>query len=244
MFKSIFGSQTTLGATQSTAETTFFTSKCSRFGHPEFQVSVSDEAIPHVDVEVFLASLEQMVASGGKFRPGESLQIGWMRTKLEQGDRGAVRVTEPDMKAIPIMFVDSVNATLKHLRSQKDSVESVLDASSLLFPSLIQSAVVHLNYGQAQRVALERFDPSGMDSGWWLSDLSDVAGSKDASNFTKISLYQLALDRPDLVKFFAFPEGIQVVVDGQVAVLKAGLALPIKRESFLDRLNRRRARAD
>jgi hypothetical protein len=241
LLKAILGSLVMLGASQAAVGATFFTSKCSQFGHPEFQISVSDQAIPRADVDWFLATLESMVAAGERFKAGETMQIGWMITKIEQGDRGAVKLTEPDMKSIPVKFIDSANATVRHLRGQKDSVESVLPASSLQFPSLSQSVVVHVNYRQARRLLLDRSAPKGTDSGWWLSDLSDASGSKDVSHFTKISLYQLALDRPDLIKFFAFPNGVQVVVDRRVGVLKDGLELPIKRGSFLDLLNQREA---
>lgn len=230
-----------LSASQAAVGATFLTSKCFQFGHPELQVSVSDQTIPRSDVDWFLATLESMVAAGGRFKAGETMQIGWMIMKIEQGDRGAIKLTEPDMKSIPVKFVDSANATIRHLRVQKDSVESVLPASSLQFPFLSQSVVVHVNYRQARKLVLERLAPRGTDSGWWFSDLSDASGSKDASRLMKISLYQLALDRPDLIKFFAFPNGAQVVVDRQVGVLKDGVELPIKRGSLLDLLNQREA---
>lgn len=108
------------------------------------------------------------------------------------------------MKSFPIAFVDSVNATTSHLRCQADTVESFLPRDAAEFPSLLQSVVVHVNYKHARRVSFERYDANGSDSGWCLSDLSDPLASSDASRFSLVSLYQLALDRPGVGQVFCF----------------------------------------
>ena len=107
------------------------------------------------------------------------------------------------------------------------------------FPSLRESAVVHKNYRSAREVLLDRAEGDGADSGWWLSDLADQTGSQDVANFTTISLYQLSIDRPDLVKFFAFPPGyrIAVTIDGIMAFAGAD-EVPLREGSFLSELNR------
>jgi hypothetical protein len=206
------------------------------YGHPEFQITISNMAVPEVDIAWILSVLEGMVASGAKFEAGETVQIGWMLTKLAQGANGALIVTEPDMKSFPIVFVDSVDATASHLRCQVDSVESFLRKDDAEFPSLLQSVVVHANYKHARRVVFERLDANGSDSGWWLSDLADPLASSDASRFSLVSLYQLAIDRPELIKFFAFPPGLQIVFDGRTGVTRDGEELPVRPGSFIDQL--------
>ena len=89
-----------------------------------------------------------------------------------------------------------------HLRNQKDIVRSLSPSVAPYFPSLRQSAVVHVNDKEASRVLLTR------------GAAGDEAGSQDPIRFVKPSLYQFGVDRPDLVKFFAVPTGLQVVVDG------------------------------
>ena len=218
------------------------TSDCKRHDHPEFQIRVSNSAVPAEDVSWLLRFFEQRVAEGAKFRSGQSLQVGWMFTMLEDGPEGFLRVLEPDMKAIPVKFVDSVDSTLMHLRNQQDVVRSLLLPAEPDFPSLRQSAVVHVNYKEATRVLLTRSDAlDGADSGWWLSDLDDQAGSQDPARFVKTSLYQLGVDRPDLVKFFAVPAGLQVVVDGaRIGVLGADGEVPQIPGSYLSELNKLR----
>ena len=218
------------------------TSNCKLYNHPEFQIRLSNGAVPAEDISLLLQFFEQRVAQGEKFLSGESLQVGWMFTMLEDGPGGFLRVMEPDMRVVPVKFVDSVDNTLMHLRNQQDVVRSLSPSVEPDFPSLRQSAVVHVNYKEASRILLTRNGAvDGADSGWWLSDLDDQAGSQDPTRFIKTSLYQLGVDRPDLVKFFAVPAGLQVVVDGaRIGVLVAGGEAQQIEGSYLSELNKLR----
>ncbi|PHV00922.1 hypothetical protein CSQ88_14945 [Iodobacter sp. BJB302] len=239
--RSLFGSLLSLCITQAAVAETHTTTKCKQFGHPEFQVQVTSTAIPPVDIAWFLNGLEERVAAGERFKSGETMQVGWMLTKLQAASNGALKIMEPDMKSVPIKFVDSIDSTVKQLRSQKDTVESFTPPQSLSFPAVQQSVVVHRNYKTTQQFLFSRFDQKELDSGWWLSDLNDDKGSQDPKNFANISLYQLAIDRPDLIKFLALPPGVQVVVDGGlIGVLKEGNELPQVPGSFISELNRTR----
>jgi len=217
----------------------YTTTKCKQFGQPEFQINVSDKTIPAEDIALMLSNLEELVANGERFKANQTMQFGWMITKFSEAPDKTLKILEPDFKAIPIEFVDSFNNTLKHLRSQKDALESVSKQLPLTFPSLAQGLVVHKNYKRSNQVLLERANPEQNDLAWWLSDLNDGEGNKDKNNFIKISLYQLALDRPDLVKFFAFPSELQVLVSkNKISVLKNGHELPLIKGSFLSELNK------
>jgi len=224
------------------AEAVHTTQGCQRFGHPEFRIRVSNKAIPDADVAWFLHFLESRVAEGEKFSGGQSLQVGWMYTKIEDTDDGFLRIAEPDMQQIPVRFIDSVDSTLVHLRNQKDVVESLVAEVAPEFPSLQNSVVVHVDYKSASRILLTRAEPADAnDSGWWFTDLDDKEGSQDPSRFTKTSLYQLAIDRPDLVKFFAVPADLRVYIKGPViAVLGPESEIEQKPGSYLSELNRAR----
>jgi hypothetical protein len=232
-----------LGSSQVVSGKVYETSRCSEYGHPEFQFRVTNKAVPAEDIRWFQSWLEQSVANGERFKAGETLQIGWMVTKLASGPNGRLVITEPDMKAVPIEFVDSLDNTLLHLRAQKDSVESLGKDVELAFPSLRQSAVVHKNYKAANQIVLERLKGDGADSGWWLLDPTDRVGGQNAANFMKISLYQLAIERPDLVKFLAIPPGyrIAVIPEGIIA-FKGSSEIQFLEGSFLSELNKRRQR--
>ena len=55
-----------------------------------------------------------------------------------------------------------------------------------------------------------------------------------------MSLYELVLSRPELVKFFALPPGVDVIVvpTGEVGVYQDGKPLTAEAGSFIDMLNR------
>lgn len=209
-FRSLFRSP---GSTQTERQPTgsiHRTIDCKLVDHPEFEIRVFNRAIPAPDISWLLGYFERQVADGERFHAGETVQIGWMLTKLEATADGLLRVTEPDMKAIPIKFIDSVDNTLKYLRNQKDMVESIVPPLGSDFPSLQQSAVVHAEYKRASHLLLTRNPAHGADSGWSLTDPRDEGGS----SILRISLYQLGVDRPDLIKFFALPPGLQILLDG------------------------------
>ncbi|WP_296650132.1 hypothetical protein [Paraburkholderia sp.] len=212
---------------------------CKRFDHPEFQIRVSDPAIPAEDISWLLRFFERTVADGERFHVGETVQIGWMLTKLEAGAENFLCVAEPDMKAIPIKFVDSVDNTLKHLRNQKDVVESIAPILSPDFPSLQQSVVVHSDYKSASRLLLTRNPAHKMDSGWSLTDPGDEFGSQNPSRNHRISLYQLGVDRPDLIKFFALPPGLHVRLDDlQIHIAGPGGEIQPVAGSYLEALKK------
>ena len=226
----------------STAASVHATSNCKRHNHPEFQIRVSNGAVPAEDIAWLLQFFEQRVAEGERFQTGESLQVGWMLMMLEDGPAGFLRVLEPDMKLVPVNFVDSVDGTLMHLRNQQDVVRSLSPSVEPDFPSLRQSVVVHVNHKATSRILLTRDSADDeADSGLWLSDLDDPAGAQDPTRFVKTSLYQLGVDRPDLVKFFAVPAGLQVVVDGaRIGVLGEEGEVQQIPGSYLSELNKLR----
>lgn len=238
--RSLFSSLGKSKPAETQAEAVHTTQGCQRFGHPEFRIRVSNKAIPEADIAWFLHFLESRVAEGEKFSGGQSLQVGWMYTMIEDTDDGLLRITEPDMQQIPVRFIDSVDSTLMQLRNQKDIVESLVAEVAPEFPSLQNSVVVHVDYKSASRILLTRAEPDDAnDSGWWFTDLDDKEGSQDPSRFTKTSLYQLAIDRPDLVKFFAVPAELRVYIKGTViAVLGPESEIEQKPGSYLSELNR------
>jgi hypothetical protein len=77
---------------------------------------------------------ESYITSGARLNIGETMQIGWMLVRIEEGAAGALRLTEPDMKSFPIHFIDFVDRTLVHLRNQNDVVRSLSAAVDLHSP--------------------------------------------------------------------------------------------------------------
>jgi hypothetical protein len=140
------------------------TTTCARNRHPEFRVCYDPSIIIDPDIGCFLESLEWAVANGERYSGGQTFQIGWMVTMIQENDEGTLSILEPDMKQMPIAWIDSVNHTLVHLRRQKDVCESVLPAQELSFPSTRQSAIICTQLGKDKGFILDRKEPAGRDS--------------------------------------------------------------------------------
>jgi hypothetical protein len=120
---------------------------------------------------------------------------------------------EPDLKNIPIQFIESVSTTLHHLRLQKDTVESVgLDAE---FPSIIQSAIKCSRYDDSRYFFVSRSNPSVQDSGWFLGCDDPGHDHNDPKTLQRTSLYELACFRDDFVPFAALPPTSSILVRHQ-----------------------------
>ncbi|MFL9981948.1 immunity protein Imm33 domain-containing protein [Paraburkholderia sediminicola] len=201
---------------------------------------MSNPAIPEVDITWLLGFIESYIASGTRLNIGETMQVGWMLVRIEEGQAGPLRLTEPDMKSFPVNFIDSVDRTLVHLRNQNDVVRSLFPAIDSYFPSLVQSAVVHVNYKHSTSVSLTRKVAEGASSGWVFTDTEDSAGLRDPARFLTTSLYQLGMDRPELIKFFALPPMLEVSIDNRrTRVSGPNGALSLIPGSYLSELNRR-----
>jgi len=99
---------------------------------------------------------------------------------------------------------------------------------------------VHAGYKSACRVRLTRDPAHETDSGWSLTDLNEEVGPQNSAQFIRISLYQLGVDRPDLIKFFALPPRLQVAVnDTQIRVIGPEGEMPPIHGSYLEALNNR-----
>ena len=60
------------------------TSGCGVFGGREFRFKVDRARVLDADVDWLIATLEGMVSRGGRFREGETIQIGWglLKTRM------------------------------------------------------------------------------------------------------------------------------------------------------------------
>jgi len=238
MFKKLFGAGVIAAASASTVAETidYQTNNNIKYGHPEIVIRISDSAIPPQDIKTILKGFEEEVSKGVKYNNGESLQLGFMMNQFSSLKDGRLILEEPDMKSFPIKYIPSMNYTFKTLRQQKDIVESIKSNLVLSFPSLSEAIAVHGNYKTSKTIVLERVDPEGSQSGWWVHDQSD----SNSENYSLTSIYQLALDRPDLVKFLAFPVGTKayVIKEKNIKVSINGNEEAIKKGSYLSELNK------
>lgn len=216
------------------ASNVYVTDGCAKYQQPEI-VFETGEGIPAVDAEHFKSTLEDMVASGSRFKAGETFHVAWMILKFAEADQGRLKLMEPDLKGMPIQYVDGVNRTLRIMRAQRDTADSFGLVAQMKLTTLMDVILVPEDPASVGVVQLHREPPNEHMSGWVL-----LEACQDPPDFRPMSLYELVLSRPELVKFFALPPGVDVIVvpTGEVGVYQDGKPLTAEAGSFIDMLNR------
>lgn len=212
------------------------TTTCGRHGHPEFLIPYDPAvAVVSADVEWFISWLEESVAEGVRFKPGQSCQVGWSVTEVRQHESGDLTMWEPDMRSLPIEWLEGVSHTLMQLRVQKDVVESVMGAEELSFPSIRQSVIICNRLGRDRDVVIERVEPNGADSGWFCGCRQESHDHNDAHELRRVSLFEAAFRHaPQIVPYMALPPGMLVYLSaGAPALFRSGQPLEIRTGSYL-----------
>ena len=139
------------------------------------------------------------------------------------------------MKGMPIQYVNGVTRALRFMRAQRDTADSFGLAGQMKLTTFMDIILVPEDPDQIQDPQLHRGEPGSGD----VRMVSALEAGHDPPKFRPMSLYELALSRPNLVKFFALPPGTDVVVDatGQISVFADGKPLIAAAGSFVDQLN-------
>lgn len=182
----------------------FKTENCKRFGQPEIVLTLDDDW--RMEPRWILDYFQNAVAAGTRFRADETVQIGWMVTKLVETPDGDLEVWEPRFQSVPIQWVRGVNNTLRHTILQKSVAE--LFQTEPVFPSLLQAGIVIPPVWEQQGgLFMLREDPMQNDSGWRISrDENESVGGQFRS------LFEIGCKFPLLIPFLALPPGGSVSV--------------------------------
>jgi hypothetical protein len=222
---------------------------CSEHKHPDFRFVV-DSAIPKVDVDNFASFLEESVREGTHFADGEHIQLGSMFLRLATSD-GFLTLQEPDLRTMPISWTDGITDpvtwtegitnSLKLLRLQKDTGESLGFEDELDFPSITSSVVVGADWTEGlDTLFLDRTESEPEHSGWFVGRPDGEIDYDNADNLRPISLYQAILEAPHIAGFLALPTGCRVLMSKQsLTFWHDGRPLKIIKGSFLDAASRR-----
>jgi hypothetical protein len=207
---------------------------CARYNHPDFQFIVN-ALVPHEDVSVLVSYLQDSVQEGKRYEDGEMMQFGSMLFRfVKAGD--FLILQEPDLRAIPIVWTDGITNSMKLLRLQKDVAESVDLGDAVDFPSIRGSLLVGADWAEASdTLVIERSEPEGLDSGWFVGRIDTRLDYNDPANLRRVSVYQAILDAPRIAGFLALPAGCRIEIARQSTTLSyRGQALTIRKGSFLD----------
>jgi hypothetical protein len=200
-----------LGSLHSAVAREFMTRNLKKYGQPEIRFEVSDQT-PAADVEWLNSTLEDMVAKGKRFEDRDSVQIGWIRNRLQTAPGNTLRLLEPDFVTLPLKYQPTMTNTLRTARLQKDTVANLEGDWTLTYPFMDQTALVHQDYSKFVTLSLQRVVSYGQDSGWRLLAPRDSIGNVTAARYRSIPLYELALRRPEIVPLLGLPTGVAVKI--------------------------------
>jgi hypothetical protein len=220
---------------------TVLTTNCGQFNHPEFELAYDPDTVLDRDVLWLAGILEQQVANGERFSDNQSFQLGWMFTLIHQNDNGTLSILEPEMTEMPIRWQNSVTNTLRHLRLQKDTGESLLPAEALVFPSYRQSCIVCDRLGHSREIVMDRREPGDQESGWFIGCVADEYDHNNPDNLRVVSLYEAVVClEPRVLRYLALPPGVLLHVGGEQAVFFLDESrLEIRPGSYLEKVLRK-----
>ena len=199
-----------------------------------------DDSIPNEDVKWLAAMLEDAIRDGAIYRSGDVVQIGWMVNTLLPWKDKALALMEPDMSSFPIKWIPGVTHTLRHLRRQKDTAESLGLDNEIKFPSIRESGLLGVDVeAHTNGIILERAEAGENDSGWFAGSLHSRLDYNDPCNLRRCSLYEIAIACPSIVSFVALPVGTRIELSGGgVLISKDGSEVAARAGSFLELLLR------
>jgi hypothetical protein len=204
--------------------------------HPDLEIAYDPELVLASDIRWLAQLLKQDIESGTRFKPDETVQVGWAFFKLGASGMRTLSVLEPDFQGIPMNFVNSVTQTLIHLRLQKSVLESLSSDNTLAFPSQLQSCLICRNLYDRAEFIMERFEISGNDSGWYLGCNDAAHDHNQPENLKRISLYEVACYRPDCIPFLALPSETSVGVGIRgVSFRFAGEEIQVRPDSLVEK---------
>jgi len=222
------------------------TRRCHERGHPELEVDYDPEKLLALDAERFAELLESMVHAGSRFEIGQSLQIGWSRAWFTRGSLpGLLAFEEPDMQSMPIARQPGLTYSLAHLRFQKDTLQSVLPADALEFPSLLDSCLVCSRVELSPVFFMDRHEPDGAISGWFIGCCDEAHDHNQLSELERVSVYEAVIRRcRGALQYLAFPAGAMIVADEWPEFFMNGKELEVRPGSFVDATLNARSRSD
>ncbi|HUJ63558.1 MAG TPA: hypothetical protein VLX92_33895 [Kofleriaceae bacterium] len=186
----------------------FVTTGCAKFGHRELTIQlVEPPPIPNLQ-RMLLGYFEHEVASGSRFLPGETLQLGWATLRICERSDGTFGVQERELVPRP-EWREAVDRALCDAWFQKEIAASVGLADELAFPRqdeaiLVSSCADGTMAHVLLRLPITELPPNV--SGWTLR----CAADHEHGEPTLVPLLAVAALHPAFVQFLALPHGVTV----------------------------------
>ncbi|VAW79575.1 hypothetical protein MNBD_GAMMA12-2302 [hydrothermal vent metagenome] len=196
------------------------------------------ENCPELLINWFTEWFDNFVNKGDQFNQDQLVQYGWSYLKCNIQD-SHMQLLAPDFMSLPIQWQSDITTCLFFLMEHKYVPESYnLD---LDMPSLQDTAVVIKGFEEEPIIMFRMKNEDGLesDSGWTMNSLAEDADNNDPDNLEVVSLYELVLSAPHILRFLSMPVGTQIVFkESSASVFLNNEPLLPKKDSYMDKNNR------
>ncbi len=187
------------------------------YGHREFLIEY-DEPADADALSFMLKHIVGEVASGRRFQPGDTLQVGWTPFRVESGPGDFLSLHEPSFGEFTVpsslvvpprfLYLPAATKALEHLAAQLAAAKALHVEGPLVFPSPSQTGLVCPRFFKADR-CVEMYRSSAgrpTDSGWFIGcDSTEHDHNDPATGLGHVSLHAIACKRPEIVAYLSFP---------------------------------------
>jgi hypothetical protein len=156
--------------------------------------------------------LTKYIETGVTFSNGQILQYGWSVFQCRVKDNGLI-LFAPDFQSMPIEWIPDITKALYILMEHKYVPESFeLDID---IPSLQDTAIVGQGFEELPIIMSrsEKIENNPQDSGWFIGSFKEDIDNNDPSNLELMTLYEVVLYTPHVLRYFSMPQGTQIVFE-------------------------------
>lgn len=214
------------------------TRACWAFGHSEFLLRYDAAAVLEADVEWLAMYLEQSVARGGRYDEGTVVPLGCASCRVVRREDGDLGLLEPDFASVPARMVESVHATLRHLRVQREVLDSVGLVERGAWPSHDETVRLCSSLEATSDCLMTR----GPGESGWIVRCARGHDCGTTEALSTASVYEAQVRFPRWMPFLALPPeaSVRLRTGGGLELRLGGETLLPRSGSYLD-LRLRRA---
>ncbi len=168
-------------------------------------------------LSIIQSFLQEQVESGTKFKPNETIQVGWIQLKVSTSKAGLTLVA-PCFSSNSKKLTDDCSDIINLFAKQRYIADSF--KADYGWCSCKQYAVVIKEIGSCKDWFMNRIEPGKPnDSGWFIGAKDTLLDANNPEHLETISLWEIFCQRPQLGDFFLLPFNWQVILQSCPVVL-------------------------